>query len=83
MSFILEGESHQGKGSTGKSMGGGPRPVLDAREYPDVAVLDTVLCELRGAVGHRCDTNRKDICSWRLSKTHLDYLTANQKRRDH
>src|SRR5882724_3914962 len=39
-----------GQGFDGEEHGWGPRAILDAREHPDVAVLDPVLCDLRGAV---------------------------------
>ncbi len=44
--LVIEREAHQGKGSTGKSMGGVRAQFSTPREYSDVAVLDRLLFEV-------------------------------------
>ena len=45
--LVIERETHQGKGSTGKSMGG-VRAQFATAQYPHVPLLDPVLREFRG-----------------------------------
>ena len=73
--LIVERESHQGKGSTGKSMGGVRAQFATSPQHPDVAVLHPVLRQLRRAPGpSRGLPRRRATCSVATKQTHLDYL---------
>ena len=77
--LIVERESHQGKGSTGKSMGGVraqfSTPVniqMSLYSIPFYAQFDERL-------GHPCGYKSQGYLFLATSQAHLDYLTANQK----
>jgi len=77
--LILEREAHQGKGSTGKSMGGVraqfSTPVniqMSLYSIPFYAAFDERL-------GHPCGYRPQGYLFLATSESHLDYLEANQK----
>ena len=77
--LILERESHQGKGSTGKSMGGVraqfSTPVniqMSLYSIPFYAQFDERL-------GHPCGYKPQGYLFLATTQAHFDYLTANQK----
>ena len=77
--LILEREAHQGKGSTGKSMGGVraqfSTPVniqMSLYSIPFYAAFDERL-------GHPCGYRPQGYLFLATSESHLEYLKANQK----
>ena len=77
--LIVERETHQGKGSTGKSMGGVRAQFATARQHPDVDVFHPVLRRVRRAPrASPADTVRRDISSSPPLPAHLEYLRTNQ-----
>src|SRR3954467_256377 len=77
--LMLERESHQGKGSTGKSMGGVraqfSTPVniqMSLYSIPFYSTFDEQL-------GHPCGYRPQGYLFLATNRSHLDYLTKNQK----
>jgi sarcosine oxidase, subunit beta len=78
--LVLEREAHQGKGSTGKSMGGVraqfSTPVnieMSLYSIPFYSTFDERL-------GNPCGYKPQGYLFLATSQSHLDYLTANQKK---
>src|SRR3954463_1207612 len=76
--LILERESHQGKGSTGKSMGGvraqfstSVNIQMSLYSIPFYSTFDERL-------GHPCGYRPQGYLFLATKRSHLDYLTANQ-----
>jgi sarcosine oxidase subunit beta len=78
--LILERESHQGKGSTGKSMGG-----VRAQFATDVNIQMSLYsipfyADFQERVGEECGYRPQGYLFLATKQSHLDYLQANQKR---
>ena len=78
--LVLERESHQGKGSTGKSMGG-----VRAQFSTDVNIQMSLYsipfyAEFQERVGEECGYRAQGYLFLATKPAHLDYLRANQER---
>src|SRR5438105_9749936 len=77
--LVLERESHQGKGSTGKSMGGVraqfSTPVNIQMSLYAIPFYST----FEERLGHPCGYRPQGYLFLATNRSHLDYLTANQK----
>jgi sarcosine oxidase subunit beta len=78
--LILERESHQGKGSTGKSMGG-----VRAQFATDVNIQMSLYsipfyAEFQEHVGEECGYRAQGYLFLATKQAHLDYLRMNQQR---
>ena len=77
--LILERESHQGKGSTGKSMGGVRAQFSTPVNIQMSLYSIPFYAEFDERLGHPCGYKAQGYLFLATSQVHLDYLTANQK----
>jgi sarcosine oxidase subunit beta len=77
--LILERETHQGKGSTGKSMGGVRAQFSTAVNIQMSLYSIPFYSDFDERLGHPCGYKSQGYLFLATSQAHLDYLTANQK----
>ena len=77
--LILERESHQGKGSTGKSMGGVRAQFSTTVNIQMSLYSIPFYADFDERLGHPCGYRSQGYLFLATSQAHLDYLIANQK----
>src|SRR3954464_12877947 len=77
--FILERESHQGKGSTGKSMGGVRAQFSTPVNIQMSLYAIPFYSSFEERLGHPCGYRPQGYLFLATNRSHLEYLTANQK----
>src|SRR3954469_898704 len=77
--LILERESHQGKGSTGKSMGGVRAQFSTPVNIQMSLYAIPFYSSFEERLGHPCGYRPQGYLFLATNRSHLDYLTANQK----
>jgi glycine/D-amino acid oxidase-like deaminating enzyme len=77
--LILERESHQGKGSTGKSMGGVRAQFSTPVNIQMSLYSIPFYAEFDERLGHPCGYKAQGYLFLAINQAHLDYLSANQK----
>jgi sarcosine oxidase subunit beta len=77
--FILERESHQGKGSTGKSMGGVRAQFSTPVNIQMSLYAIPFYSSFEERLGHPCGYRPQGYLFLATNHSHLDYLTANQR----
>jgi glycine/D-amino acid oxidase-like deaminating enzyme len=77
--LILERESHQGKGSTGKSMGGVRAQFSTPVNIQMSLYAIPFYSSFEERLGHPCGYRAQGYLFLATNRSHLDYLTANQK----
>src|SRR3954464_3545146 len=77
--FILERESHQGKGSTGKSMGGVRAQFSTPVNIQMSLYAIPFYSDFEEQLGHPCGYRSQGYLFLATNRSHLEYLTANQK----
>src|SRR5438270_11711495 len=77
--LILERENHQGKGSTGKSMGGVRAQFSTPVNIQMSLYSIPFYASFEERLGHPCGYKAQGYLFLATSQAHLDYLTANQK----
>jgi len=76
--LILEREAHQGKGSTGKSMGGVRAQFATPVNIQMSLYSIPFYASFEERLGHPCGYKSQGYLFLATSQTHLDYLTSNQ-----
>ena len=77
--LIVERESHQGKGSTGKSMGGVRAQFSTPVNIQMSLYSIPFYSSFEERLGHPCGYRPQGYLFLATERSHLDYLTANQK----
>jgi len=77
--FILERESHQGKGSTGKTMGGVRAQFSTPVNIQMSLYAIPFYSSFEERLGHPCGYRPQGYLFLATNRSHLDYLTANQR----
>src|SRR5436189_2047555 len=77
--LVLERESHQGKGSTGKSMGGVRAQFSTAVNIQMSLYAIPFYASFEERLGHPCGYRPQGYLFLATNRSHLNYLTANQK----
>src|SRR5436305_2903725 len=77
--LILERESHQGKGSTGKSMGGVRAQFSTPVNIQMSLYAIPFYSSFEDRLGHPCGYRPQGYLFLATNPSHLEYLTANQK----
>jgi sarcosine oxidase subunit beta len=77
--LILERESHQGKGSTGKSMGGVRAQFSTPVNIQMSLYAIPFYSDFEERLGHPCGYRPQGYLFLATNRSHLEYLAANQK----